>query len=94
MPRKPSPHGLYCEGTRSSYKAPCNDPALWVVYWGDPKADEVKTNYACAYHLHKLLVELTPKAEFSREMFRVLPLDMIAEWNARQDADRQHADAE
>ncbi|MFI5687882.1 hypothetical protein [Streptomyces sp. NPDC051636] len=85
MPRKPSPHGLYCEGARSRHKAPCNDPAIWVVYWGDPEADEVKTNYACAYHLHQLLTELKQKAEFSREMFRVLPLDKLAEWMKQQE---------
>jgi hypothetical protein len=86
MSRKPSPHGLYCDSTRSRHGGNCNDPALWVVYWGNPEADEVETNYACAYHLHKLLVELTPKAEFSREMFRVLPLDMLADWMRKQGA--------
>lgn len=83
--RTASPHGAYCDSTRSSYKGPCNDPALWVVYWVDAEAGEVETNYACAYHLHKLLVELTPKAEFSREMFRVLPLDKLAEWMEEQE---------
>jgi hypothetical protein len=85
MPRKLSPHGLYCDSSRSRYKGKCSDPALWVVYWGDPAADEVKTNYACAYHLHKLLVELTSKAEFSREMFRVLPAQMVVDWAAKQE---------
>lgn len=85
MPRKPSPHGLYCGGTRTRGHGSCNDPALWVIYWGDLKADEVKTNYACAYHLHQILAELKPKAEFCRDMFRVLPLDMIAEWQKQQD---------
>lgn len=84
MPRKPSPHGLYCDSTRSRYPGPCSDPALWVVHWGDPEANEVRTNYACAYHLHKLLLDLSPKAEFCRDMFRVLPVDMVADWIAKQ----------
>lgn len=88
MSRKSSAHGLYCDSTRSRHGGNCNDPALWVVYWGDPEVDEIKTNYACAYHLHKLLVELTPKAEFSREMFRVLPLDAIADWKASQETEQ------
>lgn len=88
MPRKPSPHGLYCDGNRTRYAGRCSDPALWAVYWGDLEADEVKTNYACAYHLHQILAELKPKAEFCREMFRVLPLDMIAEWDAQRTAER------
>ena len=91
MPRKPATHGLYCGSTRSSYKGKCNDPALWVVYWGDPETDETKTDYACAYHLHKLLVGLTPKAEFSREMFRVLPLDKLSEWMKQQEQSDQNA---
>lgn len=89
MPRKPSAHGLYCDSTRSRYKGQCSDPALWVVYWGNTEADKVETNYACAYHLHKLLLELTPKAEFCRDMFRVLPLDMLADWIRHQ----EHGDA-
>ncbi|MER6092526.1 hypothetical protein [Streptomyces bluensis] len=84
MPRKSSPYDAYCDSTGSSYKGKCHDPALWVVFWAAPESDESKTNYACAYHLHKLLVELASKAEFSREMFRVLPLDMVMEWDSRQ----------
>lgn len=85
MSVKAGPHGAYCDGTRTRVAAPCNDPALWVIYWGDLEADEVKMNYACAYHLHQILAELKPKAEFCRDMFRVLPLDMVAEWQKQQD---------
>lgn len=84
MPRKPNPHGLYCNGTRTTHQGPCNAPALWIIYWGDLKADKVRTDYACAYHLHQILTDLKPKAEFCQDMFRVLPVDMVMDWNARQ----------
>ncbi|MDN3059376.1 hypothetical protein PH213_33550 [Streptomyces sp. SRF1] len=84
MPRKQSRHGLYCDSTRSRFEGKCNDAARWVVYWADEGTHTLMTNYACAHHLHKLLVELIPKAEFSREMFRVIPLDELADWLGQQ----------
>ncbi|WP_327309694.1 hypothetical protein OG730_42400 (plasmid) [Streptomyces sp. NBC_01298] len=84
MSRKPSSNDLYCESTRSSYSGICVDPAVWIIYWGDPVANEVKTNYACASHLHKILQELTPKAEFCSDMFRVIPASMLLDWLAKQ----------
>ncbi|MEV8063979.1 hypothetical protein AB0P37_48245 [Streptomyces antimycoticus] len=84
MPRKQRRHGLYCDSTHSSFTGKCHDAARWVVYWADEETQTLQTSYACAHHLHKLLTELSPKAEFSREMFRVIPLDKLADWRAQQ----------
>ncbi|WP_438453146.1 hypothetical protein [Streptomyces asiaticus] len=84
MSRKQSRYGLYCHSTHSRFEGKCNAPARWVVHWADEETRTLMTNYACAHHLHKLLVGLTPKAEFSREMFRVIPLDELADWLGRQ----------
>ncbi|MFF4482954.1 hypothetical protein ACFY1A_38935 [Streptomyces sp. NPDC001520] len=54
------------------------------MYWADKETQTAQTNHACAHHLDKLLIELSPKAEFSREMFRVIPLDKLADWLAQR----------
>ncbi|MEU4898573.1 hypothetical protein AB0B12_39320 [Streptomyces sp. NPDC044780] len=84
MPRKKSRHGLYCDSAHSRFEGKCHEAARWVVYWVDENTQTLQTNHACAHHLHKLLVELSPKAEFSREMFRVIPLDALIDWLAHR----------
>ncbi|MFI0966976.1 hypothetical protein ACH4S8_37180 [Streptomyces sp. NPDC021080] len=66
----PAP-GQHCSSTKG--QRPCYDPAVWVVFYADKETCETKHANACGGHLNRLCDDLTPQAEYSREMFRVLP---------------------
>lgn len=85
MPRKnPPAPGKYCDATRTRYPAPCNDPAVWIVFYAHKRTGEKKQKNACGGHLNKLLADLVPEAEYSREMFRVIPwATALAEYDKR-----------
>lgn len=89
LPRKnPPAPGEYCSTTTTRYPGPCGSPAVWLVFYACDKTGEAKNANACGSHLGKLLAELTPEAEYSREMFRVLPWDVaIAEHKKRAAAE-------
>lgn len=63
-----------CQSTYTrGYELPCSYPAEWLIFWSHAETGELGKGFACAQHLHKLLIKLVPDAEYSREMFRVLP---------------------
>ncbi|MET7363189.1 hypothetical protein ABZS76_32795 [Streptomyces sp. NPDC005562] len=65
---------------------PCGDPAVWLVFFMRKETGEKENRNACGAHLNRLLDTLSPLAEFSREMFRVIP------WEAVMAAQRAKAD--
>jgi hypothetical protein len=59
---------------------------VWLVFYTCDETGETKHVSACGSHLGKLLSELTPEAEYSREMFRVLPWTAVMAAHQEQQA--------
>lgn len=83
---KPPAPGAYCNATTSRYRSQCNDPAVWLVFFVDKATGDPKHQNACGGHLNRLLADLTPLAEYSREMFRVLPWVLVMKQKREEDA--------
>lgn len=86
--KNPPDHGMFCRSSRTRYSGPCYDVADWVIYAADKETGELITDFACPVHLHKVLAKLTPTAGFSREMFRVIPAQMVADWASKHEVGR------
>jgi hypothetical protein len=81
----PAP-GALCSATLTTQPYPCSDPAVWLVFFTDKQTGEKENRNACGAHLNRLLDVLRPQAEYSREMFRVLPWeDVMAAQKAQPD---------
>lgn len=87
MPRKnPPAPGEFCDATRTRYPGPCSDPAVFIVWWHDKDTGEQHRDNACGAHLGKLVTMRQDQAEFSREMFRVVPWEVAIAESAKKSA--------
>lgn len=70
----PAP-GTHCSATLTTAKRACRDPAVWMVLFVEKNSGDQDSAYACAAHLNRVLSVCVPRAMFSNDMFRVLPLE-------------------
>ncbi|MGW1436780.1 hypothetical protein ACWD7M_16215 [Streptomyces griseus] len=82
--KNPPAPGVYCDAITSTGGYPCSDPAVFLVFYAAEKTGKEKRESACGAHLGKLVQMRTPVAEFSREMFRVIPWETVMAESAKK----------
>lgn len=85
--KTPPAPGQHCDATRTRSPGQCYDSAVFIVWWQDKNTGEEHRENACGAHLGKLITMRQDRAEFSREMFRVVPWSVaIAETQKKSES--------
>ncbi|MFE0136108.1 hypothetical protein ACFWY6_31755 [Streptomyces sp. NPDC059037] len=71
--KNPPAPGAFSSAAQTTRLCPCRDPAVWLMFFVGKETGKKENRNACGAHVNRLLNVLTPRAEYSREMFRVIP---------------------